>query len=79
MGILSGEAGGHIANLSPLIVEVMGASQTDINFDIKEDKMNLKVYWNFIPIVNTIKEVRKTLKIRKSSRIPRRTSCIYRF
>ena len=43
MGIFSGEAGGHMANLAPLIGEVMGARQADINFDINGEKMSLTV------------------------------------
>jgi hypothetical protein len=43
MGIFSGEAGGHMANLGPLIAEVMGARQADINFDIDGEKMSLTV------------------------------------
>ena len=42
-GIFSGQAGGHIANLAPLIEEVMGARQAEIAFDIQGDKMSLSV------------------------------------
>jgi len=43
MGIFSGQAGGHIANLGPLISEVMGARPAAINFSASDGDFALSV------------------------------------
>ena len=43
MGIFSGQAGGHIANLGPLISEVLGAKPTAISFDASDGNFSLSV------------------------------------
>ena len=43
MGIFSGEAGGHIANLAPLISEVLGARPAAIDFDASGSGFSLTV------------------------------------
>ena len=43
MGIFTGEAGGHMANLGSLIAEVMLSRQAEISFDINGKKMSLSV------------------------------------
>ncbi|MDK3072558.1 DUF1326 domain-containing protein [Sedimentitalea sp. JM2-8] len=42
-GIFSGQAGGHLANLGPLIGEVLGARPATIRFDSKSADMKLAV------------------------------------
>jgi hypothetical protein len=43
MGIFSGQAGGHIANLGPLIGEVLGARPAAISFDASGGNFSLSV------------------------------------
>lgn len=43
MGIFSGQAGGHIANLAPLIGEVLGATSTAISLDIASGGFSFSV------------------------------------
>ena len=43
MGIFSGQAGGHLANLGPLIGEVLGARPATISFDAAGGNFSLSV------------------------------------
>ncbi len=43
MGIFSGQAGGHIANLGPLIGEVLGARPAEISIDAANGNFSLAV------------------------------------
>jgi len=43
MGIFSGQAGGHIANLGPLISEVLGASSAAISINASDGNFSLSV------------------------------------
>lgn len=43
MGIFSGQAGGHIANLVPLIGEVLGARPAAISFDASNGNFSISV------------------------------------
>ncbi|MCP4387263.1 MAG: DUF1326 domain-containing protein [Gammaproteobacteria bacterium] len=43
MGIFSGQAGGHIANLGPLISEVLGARPAAISFNASDGGFSLSV------------------------------------
>jgi hypothetical protein len=43
MGIFSGQAGGHLANLAPLIGEVLGARPATLQFDASAGHFSLAV------------------------------------